>query len=100
VEPTAVAVIGAAGPDQRTPEIRAVVQEVVSRPNWSAGNALAIIITGTGHRTAKPTTAFAPPLHSSTWSTSSALDGRRERQTSAAQHLLHCSIYVLQIDER
>jgi hypothetical protein len=66
VEPTAVAVIGAAGPDQRTPEIRAVVQEVVSRPNWSAGNALAIIITGTGHRTAEAydgVRTAAPLLH-------------------------------------
>jgi hypothetical protein len=41
---------GLAGPDQRTPDLSAVVQEVVSRPGW-AGH-LALIITGTGHRTA------------------------------------------------
>jgi chitodextrinase len=64
--PPAWTVIGAAGPDQRTPNISTVVQEVVSRPGWSAGNALAIIVTGTGHRTAEaydgvPTAA--PLLH-------------------------------------
>jgi chitodextrinase len=64
--PPAWTVIGAAGPDQRTSDIRAVVQEIVSRPSWSAGNALAIIVIGTGHRTAEayngvPTAA--PLLH-------------------------------------
>jgi hypothetical protein len=43
---------GAAGPDQRTPELAAVVQEIVDRPGWSAGNALALLISGSGHRTA------------------------------------------------
>jgi hypothetical protein len=54
------------GPDQQTPDLSAVIQELVNRPGWSSGNALAIIITGTGKRTAE---AFngdadgAPLLH-------------------------------------
>jgi hypothetical protein len=44
---------GVAGPDQRTSDLSAVLQEVVDRPGWSAGNALAVIITGTGRRTAE-----------------------------------------------
>ena len=38
---------GAAGVDQRTPDLSAVVREVVERPGWADGNSLAIIITGT-----------------------------------------------------
>lgn len=44
---------GAAGPDQRTPNIASVIQEVVNRPDWYSGNSLVIIITGTGERTAE-----------------------------------------------
>lgn len=45
--------IGEAGANQRTPELAGVIQEIISRPGWASGNALAIIITGTGHRTAR-----------------------------------------------
>ncbi len=41
------------GPDQRTPNLASVVQEVVDRPGWASGNALAIIISGSGRRAAK-----------------------------------------------
>src|SRR5207247_2119708 len=41
-----------AGPNQRTPDLGAVIQEIVSRPGWVSGNALVIIVTGNGHRTA------------------------------------------------
>ena len=37
---------------QRTPDLSPIVQQVVSRPGWASGNALALIITGSGHRTA------------------------------------------------
>ena len=64
--------VGAAGADQRTPSLTPIIQEVVNRPGWVAGNAVALIVTGTGHRTAH---AFefngvngAPLLHLS-WST-------------------------------
>ncbi|HEU4419868.1 MAG TPA: hypothetical protein VFT55_13130, partial [Planctomycetota bacterium] len=36
-----------AGPDQRTPDLSSVVQEVVNRPGWASGNAMVFIITGT-----------------------------------------------------
>jgi len=45
--------IGAAGADQRTPDISAVIQEIVDRPGWASGNALALIVTGTGERVAE-----------------------------------------------
>ena len=43
---------GVAGPDQQTPDLAAVIQEIVNRPGWQAGNDLALIITGSGERTA------------------------------------------------
>jgi uncharacterized protein YjiK len=45
--------VGAAGPDQQTPELSAIIQEIVDRPGWIIGNALALIITGAGTRTAE-----------------------------------------------
>ncbi|MBD2355861.1 carboxypeptidase regulatory-like domain-containing protein [Tolypothrix sp. FACHB-123] len=45
--------MGAAGVDQRTPNLAAVIQEIVNRPGWSSGNALATIISGTGERVAE-----------------------------------------------
>jgi hypothetical protein len=30
-----------------------VIQEIVNRPGWVAGNALVLIITGSGHREAE-----------------------------------------------
>jgi PKD repeat protein/uncharacterized protein YjiK len=58
--------VGEAGPDQQTPDIAAVIQEIVDRPGWVSGNSLAIIITGTGERTAEAhdgVSAAAPLLH-------------------------------------
>jgi PKD repeat protein len=51
--PQAWTLVGEAGPKQRTPDLSAVVQEIVNRSGWVSGNALAIIISGTGHRTAR-----------------------------------------------
>ena len=44
---------GANGPDQQTPNISAIIQEIVDRPGWLAGNAIAIIVSGSGERTAE-----------------------------------------------
>ncbi|MBN1671632.1 MAG: fibronectin type III domain-containing protein [Kiritimatiellae bacterium] len=44
--------VGSAGAAQRTPNLAAVIQEVVSRPGWQNGNTLALIVTGTGTRVA------------------------------------------------
>jgi hypothetical protein len=45
--------IDVAGPAQRTPDLSPVVQEIVARPGWTSGNALALIATGTGKRVAE-----------------------------------------------
>ena len=42
----------AAGPAQQSPNLAALVQEIVDRPGWASGNALAFLIEGSGHRTA------------------------------------------------
>ena len=57
---------GEAGANQRTPDLKTVIQEIVSRPGWASGNALAMIITGTGRRTAwafNGGASLAPLLH-------------------------------------
>jgi hypothetical protein len=51
--PPAWTVVGARGVDQRTPDLASVVQEIVNRSGWVSGNDLALIITGTGVRTAE-----------------------------------------------
>jgi hypothetical protein len=50
------------GVAQRTADLSAVVQEIVSRPGWASGNALALVITGSGHRVAKAFETGAPPV--------------------------------------
>ena len=49
--PPAWNIVGDAGPDQRTPDLRAVVQEIVNRPGWRR-KSIGLLITGSGHRTA------------------------------------------------
>ena len=54
------------GPDQRTPDITSIVREIVGRPGWASGNALTVIVTGTGtgKRTAEAFDGtFASVLH-------------------------------------
>jgi outer membrane protein assembly factor BamB len=43
---------GAAGQAQQTPDLSPVIQEIISRRGWKSGNALALIITGSGKRVA------------------------------------------------
>jgi hypothetical protein len=45
--------LGETGPDQRTTDLAPILQEIVDRPGWSSGNALVIIVTGTGKRVAE-----------------------------------------------
>jgi PKD repeat protein len=57
---------GDAGPEQQTPNIATVIQEIVNRPGWSSGNSLVIIIAGTGERVAESFDGIpdaAPLLH-------------------------------------
>jgi hypothetical protein len=37
----------------QTPNISAIIQDIVSRPNWAVGNSIVIIIAGSGQRAAK-----------------------------------------------
>ena len=61
-QPPAWSTLGAAGADQRTPDLSSVVQEIVDRPGWAAGHALAILVTGSGRRTAESFEGGAPPI--------------------------------------
>jgi hypothetical protein len=57
---------GQAGLDQRTSNIASIIQELVNRPDWSAGNSMVITIQGTGRRDAVSfdgVPAWAPKLH-------------------------------------
>ena len=51
--PPAWNALNAAGTDQRTTDISAVIQDIVNRSGWNAGNSIAIILTGSGRRVAK-----------------------------------------------
>ena len=58
--------IGAAGSDQRTPNLSAVVQEIVNRSGWETNNSMAFVITGSARRIAVShdgNPAKAPVLH-------------------------------------
>ncbi len=43
---------GAAGNEQRTPELAELVQQILQRPGWQAGQKIVLILDGTGGRTA------------------------------------------------
>jgi hypothetical protein len=56
----------ARGPDQRTPNLATILQQVVSLPGWASGNAMALVVTGTARRCAysfEGGATFAPVLH-------------------------------------
>ena len=58
--------VGEVAASQRTPDLTSVIQQIVSRPGWASGNAMVLIVTGTGHRTAwawDGNAASAPLLH-------------------------------------
>jgi len=64
--PPAWNTVGEAAAAQRTPDVSALVQAVVSRTGWASGNALAVQFSGTGRRTAEAFeggASFAPLLH-------------------------------------
>jgi hypothetical protein len=45
--------VGERGAAQRTPDLAAMVAEVIARPSWSSGNPLVFIISGAGKRVAE-----------------------------------------------
>ena len=53
---------GLSGAAQRTSDLTAVAQEVLSRPGWQRGNALAFAFNGTGERRASSTQGPAPAV--------------------------------------
>jgi len=64
--PAAWTTVGEAGPNQRTPELKTLIQAVVNRAGWLSGNALVLVFTGSGHRTAFAVDASltkSPVLH-------------------------------------
>jgi hypothetical protein len=50
------------GIDQRTPNLAPVLQEIFDRPAWASGNALSLVITGSGRRVAKSFELGAPAV--------------------------------------
>ncbi|MFW5444262.1 MAG: PKD domain-containing protein [Methylococcaceae bacterium] len=65
-EPEQWTKVGEAGFEQQTSDISTVIQEIINRPGWLSGHSLAIIITGSGERTAESfdgKSAAAPLLH-------------------------------------
>lgn len=59
-------VIGEAGLNQRTPNIKSIIQEIVNRAGWASNNSLAFFVTGTGKRDAvsfETNASDAPVLH-------------------------------------
>ena len=54
--------VGANGSGQLTPNLATVVGEVVGLSNWAPGNALTVIITGSGRRAAESFEGGAPPV--------------------------------------
>jgi hypothetical protein len=57
---------GVAGPGQRTPDLSAVIQEIMDRPGWVSGQGLGLILTTSGNRHALSYDGYptaAPLLH-------------------------------------
>ena len=51
---------------QRTPDLSRIIQEIISQEDWESGNALVLMITGTGYRNAVSSdgnSGGAPMLH-------------------------------------
>jgi hypothetical protein len=66
---------GTRGPAQQTPNLSGVVQEIVNRAGWVSGNAIAVVISGSGTASRVATSfdgsgAAAPALHVE-WTTGS-----------------------------
>jgi hypothetical protein len=60
--PPAWNLVGEAGPDQQTPELKDILQEIVDRPGWAKGNAAAFMLDGTGRRTAEAKDGLSPAV--------------------------------------
>src|SRR6218665_245930 len=54
------ATVGSAGPEQRTSDIKTLVQALVNKAGWASGNAMAFYIKGTGTREVESYDGDAP----------------------------------------
>ena len=64
--PAAWSTKNAATENERTPELKTLIQEIVDRPGWQAGNDIALVVSGSGTRTADSydgSTSKAPLIH-------------------------------------
>jgi hypothetical protein len=64
--PAAWSVVGEQAAAQRTPDLAPILQELVSAPTWASGDAVVLVVTGSGRRTAEAydgLPAAAPLLH-------------------------------------
>ncbi|MFL6240865.1 MAG: PKD domain-containing protein [Actinomycetes bacterium] len=63
--PPAWSTVGQAGSGQQTVDLSAIVQEIVNRSGWHAGNAMSFVFTGSGERDAEshPGGKADPVLH-------------------------------------
>jgi hypothetical protein len=52
--------VGAAGLEQQTPNLAAIIQELVNQEGWSSGQAVVLLISGTGKRVAESYEGSAP----------------------------------------
>ena len=58
--------VGSRGEEQQTPNLKAIIQEIINQENWINGNSLSLIIEGTGRRVAESydgSVSGAPKLH-------------------------------------
>jgi len=60
--PPAWSTVGAAGEAQRTSDLSPVLNQLVSRSGWASGNAVVLIITGSGRRVAESFEGGAAPV--------------------------------------
>ena len=64
--------VGAAGADQRTPDLKSLIQATVTRSDWATGNSIVLVITGSGTRTAESFNGTAAPRLHIAWHTGTA----------------------------
>jgi len=60
--PVAWSTVQQRGPDQRTPDLSPILQEILGIPGWAMNNAMVFIITGSGTRTAEAFEGTARPV--------------------------------------
>lgn len=73
------------GPGQRTPELAAILQEIVDQDGWAEGHAAAFVITGTGTRSAESFEGGSPPVLELMYRTQELINQRPEVASVTAE---------------